>query len=327
MKVCIYGAGAVGAWLGARLTKTDADVTLVARGPHLDAMRTNGLQVEADGESEVIKVNAVGDTTALPEQDLVIITLKAHSIPPAIPAILPLLGDHTTIVTAVNGIPWWYLYRNVLGIEEKPIDSVDPGGVLWNSIGPERAVGCVVYPAAELYQPGRLRHIEGERFSFGEPSGEPSERVDRLCSLIDDAGLESRQRKDLRNEIWLKLWGNVAFNPLSVLTNSTLENMVDDAGVNAVAAAMMQECQKVGEALGIRFRVSLARRIAAAGRVGAHRTSMLQDYDQGRQLETGALLDAVIELADFVEVQTPTIELIYSLLKLRVRERDLAAQV
>lgn len=325
MKICVYGAGAVGAWLGARLTESDAEVTLVARGPHLEAMQANGVLIRTDDSEKSYPVTAVGNTESLPKQDVVIVTLKAHSIPAAIDSITPHLATHTSVVTAVNGIPWWYLYRNLLGLEEQPMESVDPGGVLWNSIGPERAIGCVVYPAVDLYQPGCVRHITGDRFSFGEPSGQNSDRLEQLCSVISDAGLEPRQRRDIRNEIWLKLWGNTAFNPLSVLTNSTLEAMVGDEGVRDIASTMMRECQQVGEAVGIKFKVTLKRRLDAAGRVGAHRTSMLQDFDLGRELETGAILDAVIELADLVNIGVPTIELIYSLLKLRVKERDKAA--
>ena len=324
MRICVFGAGAVGAWLGARLTASDAEVTLVARGQHLKAMQDNGVLIRSGDSEQSYAVSAVASTDSIPKQDVVFVTLKAYSIPSVVEAIAPLLADHTSVVTAVNGIPWWYLYRNVLGLEEQPIHSVDPGGVLWNSLGPERAIGCVVYPAVDLYQPGCVRHITGDRFSLGEPSGQKSDRVDELCALLSDAGLEPRHRRDIRNEIWLKLWGNVAFNPLSVLTNSTLEAMVNDEGVRAVATAMMRECQQIGEALGIRFRVTLERRLEAAGQVGAHRTSMLQDFDMGRQLETGALLDAVLELAKLVHVDVPTVDLIYSLLKLRVKERDQA---
>jgi len=318
MRIGIYGAGAIGGYLGALLAMDGADVTLIARGPHLAAMQKDGLTLLLDGDEHVVRPKLTDDPAEAGAQDYVILTLKAPSMPHVLEPMQHLLTTDTAVVTATNGIPWWYFYRHGGEWDGHRLQSVDPGGLQWNGIGPERAIGCVVYPAAEVVRPGVVRHIEGNRFTLGEPDGEKTHRVMALGETLTAAGLRAPVRP-IRDEIWLKLWGNLSFNPISVLTLATLDVIATDDQTRAVAAAMMTEARQIGEKLGVRFRVSLERRLDGAAAVGAHRTSMLQDLDSDRPMEIDALVASVQELGQLVGVATPTIDTILALVRQRAR--------
>lgn len=318
MKICVYGAGAIGGYLGAQLALSGADVTLIARGPHLAAMKEHGVRLQIDGEERVAHPVCTDDPAEVGPQDYVIITLKAHSVPAIVDVMQPLLGPDTAIVWAVNGVPWWYFHGLEGPWEDHRLESVDPDGLQWDRIGPERAIGCVVYTAAEVPEPGVIRHIEGNRFSLGEPTGEKTERVERLAKVLIGAGIRAPVRR-IRDEIWLKLWGNLCFNPISALTLETLDVLATEPGTRAVARAMMVEAQAIGEKLGVRFAVDVDKRIDGAAAVGAHRTSMLQDLDKGRPMEIDALVTAVQEMGRLVDEPTPTIDAVLALIRQRAR--------
>ena len=323
MKVCIFGAGAIGGYMGVKLAKAGADVSLVARGPHLAAMQEKGLTLIEEGETTTVPVTASDDPAALGVQDYVIVTLKAHSVPPVVSKMAPLIGPHTTIVSGVNGVPWWYFHKLEGAHEGTRLDSVDPGNVQWDGFGPNRVLGCVVYPAAEVIEPGVIKHIEGNRFSLGEPDGSKSERAQALSKILANAGLKAPVRPKLRDEIWVKLWGNLSFNPISALTHATLNVLCTDEGTRAVARNMMVEAQEIAERLGVKFPIDVDRRIAGGAAVGAHRTSMLQDLDQGRPMEIDALVASVQELGRVTGVPTPTIDTVLGLIRLRARTAGL----
>ncbi|MCC1481678.1 2-dehydropantoate 2-reductase [Roseibaca sp. Y0-43] len=319
MKICIFGAGAIGGYMGAKLAQVGADVSLVARGPHLKAMRENGLRlIEEEGETTV-KVTASDNAADLGPQDYVIVTLKAHSVPPVVPKMQPLIGDHTTIVSGVNGVPWWYFHKIGGPLEGTRLESVDPGNAQWDGFGPDRVLGCVVYPAAEVIEPGVVKHIEGTRFSLGEPDGSKSERATALSQALAAAGLKAPVRPKIRDEIWVKLWGNLSFNPISALTHATLETLCTDPGTREVARNMMLEAQAIAEKLGVKFPIDVDRRIQGGAEVGAHRTSMLQDLDMGRPMEIDALVGSVQELGRVTGTPTPTIDTVLALVALRGR--------
>ena len=323
MKVCIFGAGAIGGYMGVKLAKAGADVSLVARGPHLVAMQEKGLTLIEEGETTMVPVTASDDPAALGVQDYVIVTLKAHSVPPVVSKMAPLIGLNTTIVSGVNGVPWWY-FHTLEGVHEGTrLDSVDPGNAQWDGFGPDRVLGCVVYPAAEVIEPGVIKHIEGNRFSLGEPDGSKSDRAQALSKILTNAGLKAPVRPKLRDEIWVKLWGNLSFNPISALTHATLDVLCTDEGTRAVARNMMVEAQEIAERLGVKFPIDVDRRIAGGAAVGAHRTSMLQDLDQGRPMEIDALVASVQELGRVTGVPTPTIDTVLGLTRLRARTAGL----
>ena len=322
MRICIFGAGAIGGYVAAKLAaKGEADLSLIARGPHLAAMQANGLRLIEDGKENVFEVRAEQDPAKLGPQDYVFLSLKAHSVPGVVAAMQPLIGPDTAVVTAQNGVPWWYFYKLAGPHEGKRLETVDPGGTIWDGIGPERAIGCVVYPATELEAPGIVRHTEGNRFPLGEPSGEMSERARALSQVLVAAGLKAPVRSDIRSDIWVKLWGNLSFNPISALTGATLEQIAGDAATRAVVRRMMVEAQAIGEALGVRFAVSVDRRIDGAGEVGAHRTSMLEDLERGRPMEIDALVTAVTELGALTAHATPTIDTVLALVRQLARLR------
>jgi 2-dehydropantoate 2-reductase len=323
MKVCIFGAGAIGGYMGVKLAKAGADVSLVARGPHLAAMQEKGLTLIEEGETTTVPVTASDDPAALGVQDYVIVTLKAHSVPPVVSKMAPLIGQDTTIVSGVNGVPWWYFHKLEGAHEGTRLDSVDPGNVQWDGFGPDRVLGCVVYPAAEVIEPGVIKHIEGNRFSLGEPDGSKSDRAQALSKILSNAGLKAPVRPKLRDEIWVKLWGNLSFNPISALTHATLDVLCTDEGTRAVARNMMVEAQEIAERLGVKFPIDVDRRIAGGAAVGAHRTSMLQDLDQGRPMEIDALVASVQELGRVTGVPTPTIDTVLGLTRLRARTAGL----
>jgi 2-dehydropantoate 2-reductase len=319
MKICVYGAGAIGGYLGGQLTQAGADVTLIARGPHLEAMQRNGLTLRITGETRVIDVRATDDPAEAGRQDAVILTLKAPSITHIIDRIGPLLGPDTMVVTAMNGVLWWYFYKHGGPFEGRQLASVDPGGRLWQAIDPARCIGCVVYPAAELVEPGVIHHQSGNRFNLGEPDGSRSERVEALANQFTEAGLRAPVRTKIRDDIWVKLWGNLSFNPISALTHGTLVQIATDPGTRAVVAAMMAEAQAVGEALGVRFAVDIETRIGWAADVGEHKTSMLQDLETGRTMEIDVLVAAVAEMGDLVGIETPMIDAVLALVVQRAR--------
>lgn len=319
MKVCIYGAGAIGGYLGVQLARTDAEVSLVARGAHLEAMQQNGLKLLIGDQQRVEKVRATANPAELGVQDVVIICLKAHSITGAIDAIKPLLGSHTRIVTAVNGIPYWYFYRHGNQFEGTTLESIDPGGRQWRELGPERGIGCIVYPATELESPGVIRHIYGDKFPIGEPSGETTPDVERLSKLFEAAGLKAPVLDRIRDEIWLKLWGNVCFNPISALTHATLDVICSDPATRALSKAMMLETQAIAETFGVTFRVDVERRIEGARKVGAHKTSMLQDLERGRPMEIDPLVTVVQEMGRLTGIPTPAIDAVLGLVIQRAK--------
>lgn len=323
MRICIFGAGAIGGYMGAKLARAGAEVSLVARGPHLAAIRANGLTLIEEGVETTQRVQATDDAASLGPQDFVILTLKAHSVPAVVPRILPLMGPDSTLISGVNGVPWWYFHRHGGPFEGTRLETVDPGGVQWDGFGPDRVLGCVVYPAAEVERPGVVRHIEGNRFSLGEPSGEVSERATRLSKALVEAGLKAPVRPRLRDEIWVKLWGNLSFNPISALTHATLDVLCTDPGTRGVARAMMLEAQGVAEVLGVKFPIDVDRRIDGGAAVGAHRTSMLQDLEAGRPMEIDALVGSVAELGRLTGMPTPAIDTVLALVRLRAREAGL----
>ncbi|MEM7598202.1 MAG: 2-dehydropantoate 2-reductase [Pseudomonadota bacterium] len=317
MKICIFGAGAIGGYMGAKLAQVGADVSLVARGPHRAAMEANGLTLIEEGETVNVPVTVSEDPAALGPQDYVIVTLKAHSVPPVVDKMQPLIGPDTTIVSGVNGVPWWYFHKIGGDLEGTRLESVDPGNKQWDGFGPDRVLGCVVYPAAEVKEPGVVTHIEGNRFSLGEPDGSKSERAMALSKALMAAGLKAPVRPKLRDEIWVKLWGNLSFNPISALTHATLDVLCTDEGTRPVARAMMVEAQEIAEKLGVKFPIDVDRRIDGGAAVGAHRTSMLQDLDQGRPMEIDALVGSVQELGRVTDTPTPVIDTVLGLIQLR----------
>ncbi|MBL6954512.1 MAG: 2-dehydropantoate 2-reductase [Alphaproteobacteria bacterium] len=319
MRICIYGAGAIGGYMGACLARAGYAVSLVARGPHMQAIQANGLTLRMAGESFTQAITCTDDPAELGPQDYVIVTLKAHSVPAVVDQLPSLFHDDTAVVMAVNGVPWWYFYDLEGPYRDRQLESVDPGGRQWAVIEPRRAIGCVVYPACEVAEPGVIEHIEGDRFSIGEPQGEKTERLLALADALRKAGLKAPIRPRIRDEIWVKLWGNLSFNPISALTGATLEQICGDPRTRALARAMMVEAQAIGERLGVRFPVDVDRRIAGAEAVGAHKTSMLQDLERGRAMEIDALVGAVAELGRLTAVPTPTIDTVLALVQQRGR--------
>jgi 2-dehydropantoate 2-reductase len=320
MKLCVFGAGAIGGLMAAKLAaKGDVEVTVIARGPHLAAMRANGLKLRSEGQEITVPVRAVASAEEAGPQDYVVVTLKAHSLPGAAKQMQPLLGPETAIVSAVNGIPWWYFHKHAGPFEGRVVESVDPGGVVSALLPPARAIGCIVYPAAEVLEPGVIEHTYGDRFTLGEPDGSRTPRIAALSEAMIAAGFKAPVRPKIRDEMWVKLWGNMAFNPISALTTATLDVLIADDGQRGVARAMMLEGQAVAEKLGIRFAIDVDKRIAGGAEVGAHKTSMLQDLERGRPMEIDALLGSVVELAELVEVPVPTCRTVLALVRARGR--------
>jgi 2-dehydropantoate 2-reductase len=318
MKICIVGAGAIGGLMGAKLALAGEEVTLIARGAHLEAMQKNGLKlIEEDSSEHVAKnVRATSKIAEAGKQDVVILALKAHQVEPIAKEIPALFHDQTVVVTTQNGIPWWYFQKHGGEFEGRRVETVDPQGYLMASIEVERILGCVVYPAAEIVSPGVIKLIEGNRFPVGELDGSETERVKNITATFTKAGFKSPVLKDIRSEIWLKLWGNLSFNPISALTHSTLVDICQFPLTRQLAADMMTEAQTIAHKLNIEFRVSLEKRIAGAEKVGKHKTSMLQDIEIGRAIEIDALVGAVIELGKLTQTPTPHIDAVYACVKL-----------
>ena len=317
MKICVVGAGAIGGYLAVRLASAGHDVAVVARGPHLAAIQAQGLRlVEAEHELVAEHLMATDRIRDVGPQDIVLLTLKAHQIEPVVADLPVLFGPETVMVTLQNGVPWWYFQRLGGQYADRVVKSVDPRGVLFNSIDPDRLIGCIAYPAATIAEPGVIRHIEGNRFPVGELDGRESARVQHVHDVFTEAGFRSRVLDDIRSELWLKLWGNLTFNPISALTHSTLVDICQFSQTRQLAAAMMTEAQAIAERLGATFRVSLEKRIAGAEGVGKHKTSMLQDLEAGKPLEIDGMLGAVVELAEVTEVEVPTLRALYACVSL-----------
>jgi 2-dehydropantoate 2-reductase len=324
MKICVFGAGAIGGYLAGELALVGHPVCAIARGAHLQAMRRDGLRLIVDGRERVARFPVSDDPAEFGPQDCVICALKAHQANASADQMLALLGAHTSVLTAMNGIPWWYFHRAGGRFEGRHLESVDPGGRQWRIIGPERAIGCVVDPACEVVAPGVIKHREFKRFTIGEPDGSHSVRVVQLSETLVSAGFEAPIRDAIRWNIWLKLWGNVCFNPISALTLATLDRITAESGLRALCTSMMVEAQSVAQALGVRIPTDMMdRRLAAAATVTGHKMSMLQDLERGRSLEIDALVTAVRDLGRLVEVPTPTIDVVLALVQERGRQAGL----
>ncbi len=330
MTVAVVGAGAIGGYMAVRLAEAGHDVSVIARGPHLAAIRANGLTLiearEEETGSGAVETRTVASNLAatdrirdLDTHDIVLLALKAHQIAAVVDDLPAILGPETCLVTLQNGIPWWYFQKLDGPYAGRVVESVDPGGVLFNRIDPDRIIGCIAYPAAAVAEPGVIRHIEGNRFPLGELDGSESERIAGVADLFTAAGFKSRVLTDIRSEIWLKLWGNLTFNPISALTHATLVDICQFPATRTLAAAMMTEAQEIGERLGATFRVPMDRRIAGAEGVGKHKTSMLQDVEVGKPLEIDGMLGAVIELAEMTGVEVPTMRALYACVSLLSR--------
>lgn len=326
MKFAVVGAGAIGGYLGAKLARAGEEVTFIARNRNLEAIRAHGFKLilEDGSEEHAPTARAVQHMADAGPQDVVLLTVKAHQVGDLLPDLRALFGPQTLVVTMINGIPWWYFHKLPGAHEGMGLESVDPGGRLAAHIEPERIIGSVVYPAAELVAPGVVKLIEGNRFTLGELDGSRSERITALSEAMMRAGFKAPVSKDIRSEIWVKLWGNLSFNPISALTHATLEDICRFPATRALASRMMTEAQTVAEALGVRFKITLEQRIAGAEAVGAHKTSMLQDVENGRALELEALVGSVVELGRITGLPTPTIEAVYATTSLL--GRSLAAQ-
>jgi 2-dehydropantoate 2-reductase len=318
MKIAIVGAGAIGGYLGTKLSLAGEEVTFIARRRNLEAINAEGFRlVLEDGTQEhATRVRAVQHMAQAGAQDVVLITLKAHQLQDVVAELPALFGPDTMVVTMINGVPWWYFHGLPGAFEGRAVTCVDPDGAIAAAIEPRRIIGSVVYPAAELVAPGLVKLIEGNRFTLGEPSGERTARVEALSQAFMKAGFKAPVARDIRSELWIKLWGNLSFNPISALTHATLQDICRFAPTRQLATRMMQEGQAVAEALGVRFKISLEQRLAGAEAVGAHKTSMLQDVEAGRALELEALVGAVIELGQITGTPTPTIEAVYACTRL-----------
>lgn len=315
MKICVVGAGAIGGMLGVKLALTGHDVTLILRGANLEAVKQNGMALIEESGNELIAqpIKATSKIADAGVQDVVILALKAHQVA-AVAAELPLLMHSTTrVVTMQNGIPWWYFHKLAGDYAGMPVKAVDPDGVIAQHIPIDSVIGSVVYPASEVIRPGVIKVIEGNRFTLGEIDGADTPSVRAISDAFKAAGFKAPVSMDIRSEIWLKVWGNLSFNPISALTHATLEDICLYQPTRELAASMMTEAQAIGEKLGVQFKVSLEKRIAGAQAVGQHKTSMLQDVEQGRALELQALVAAVMELGQITQTPTPTIHAVYAL--------------
>ncbi|MDE1948539.1 MAG: 2-dehydropantoate 2-reductase [Burkholderiales bacterium] len=318
MKVAVVGAGAIGGLLGVRLARAGEDVTFVARNRNLEAIRQRGFSLVAeDGSVEAAPtVRAVARMDEAGPQDVVLLTVKAHQVASLLPDLRALFGTETLVVSMTNGVPWWYFQRLSGPFEGRVLESVDPGGRIAAQLEPDRIIGSVVYPAAEIVEPGVVRLIGGNRFTLGELDGARSDRIHALSQSLMKAGFKAPVARDIRAEIWFKLWGNVSLNPVSALTHATLEDICRFAPTRALIAAMMTEAQAVAASLGVHFKISLEQRIAGAEAVGAHKTSMLQDVENGRAPELAALVGSVIEIGRWTATPTPTIDAVHALVEL-----------
>ncbi|MDR6755125.1 2-dehydropantoate 2-reductase [Mycoplana sp. BE70] len=319
MRVCIFGAGAIGGYLAVSLAKAGADVSVVARGPHLAAMQASGLTLRKDGDEQTCRIRATDDPRQLGEQDYVIVGMKAHAVPAVVERFEPLLGKDTTVVPAVNGLPWWYFHAAKTGtvLDETWLESADPGGAQWKFFGPERAIGCVVYPACDVPEPGVINHVSGDRFTLGEPDGSDSARLRLLSEMLIAGGLRAPRKARLRDEIWIKLWGNCSFNPVSALTGASLDVIGADDACRRLIHDMMAECKAVGEAVGARFGVTIEQRIKGGTDIVGHKPSTRHDVELGRPMEIDPLVSSVLEVARRLGIATPSLDSVAALLRLQ----------
>ena len=324
MKIAIIGAGAIGGYVGVKLALAGEDVTFIVRGKNLEVIRRDGMKlVMHDGSEHIARdVKATNDYAEAGVQDIVVLAMKAHQVEAVANDVPKLLGPHTVVVTMQNGIPFWYFHGHGGALAGTAVKSVDPSGLIAQMIPASQVIGCVVYPASELTAPGVVRHIEGDRFPVGELDGSTSERVTRVSQCFTNAGFKAPVLDNIRSEIWLKLWGNLTFNPISSLSHSTLVDICQFPLTRELAASMMREAQAVANKLGIEFRVSLDKRIAGAEKVGKHKTSMLQDIEAGRAPEIDALVGSVVELGRLTDTPTPHIDTVYALVKLLAKTMD-----
>ena len=308
MKICIVGAGATGGYLGVKLINAGFDVSLVARGAHLTAMKKKGLTLIENDKEITCSPKCSDSMKELGKMDFIFITLKAYSINGLVKEISTMFDENTSVISAYNGIPWWYFFGAEGQFKNYRIKCIDPENIQWNVITPERIIGCVVYPATEIIEPGVIKHIEGNRFSLGEPSGAQTERISSISKAMARADLKAPVRKNIRQEIWMKLIGNLAFNPLSVITEETLDVLLLNEENKKTAYEAMKEATSIMDKLNVPMSISIDQRIEGAAKVGSHKTSMLQDYEKGKELELDALVVAVKEIADLLGIKTPTID-------------------
>ena len=308
MKICIVGAGATGGYLGVKLINAGFDVSLVARGAHLTAMKKKGLTLIENDKEITCSPKCSDSMKELGKMDFIFITLKAYSINGLVKEISTMFDENTSVISAYNGIPWWYFFGAEGQFKNYRIKCIDPKNIQWNVITPERIIGCVVYPATEIIEPGVIKHIEGNRFSLGEPNGAQTERISRISKAMARADLKAPVRKNIRQEIWMKLIGNLAFNPLSVITEETLDVLLLNEENKKTAYEAMKEASSIMDKLNVPMSISIDQRIEGAAKVGSHKTSMLQDYERGKELELDALVVAVKEIADLLGIKTPTID-------------------
>jgi 2-dehydropantoate 2-reductase len=317
MKICVVGAGAIGGLLAAKLQHAGQDVSVIARGPHLAAIRANGLKLIEDGGNEVVaRVRATDKIGEVGPQDLVILGMKAHQVAAVVVDLKQLYGRDTMVLTAQNGIPWWYFFKHGGAYEGRQLASVDPNGAIAANLPIDRVIASIVYPAAEIVEPGVVKHIEGNRFSLAEIDNSETPRIKLVSETLKHAGFRAPVVSDIRAELWTKLWGNLSFNPISALTHATLQDLCLFPLTRELVADMMREAQTIGEALGIRFRIPIEKRIAGGEAVGRHKTSMLQDIEAGRAVEADALIGSVIELGRITSIPTPHLDSVYALVKL-----------
>jgi 2-dehydropantoate 2-reductase len=313
VRIAVVGAGAIGGYLGARLCLAGEEVTFIARGRNLEAIAADGMRlIEEDGEERIARAAVAGSAREAGPHDLVLLAVKAHQVSALAPEAPALFERDTPMVTLQNGVPWWFFYKLAGPHEGRTVRSVDPAGSIGEHIESRRVIGAVVYPACELLAPGLVKVVEGNRFTLGEPDGERTPRIERIAESFAGAGFKAPISTDIRSEIWLKLWGNLAFNPVSALTHATLAEIGDFPLTRALAATMMEEARIVAEKLGVRVRISIERRIAGGAAVGAHKTSMLQDVEAGRALELDALTGAVVELGRLTDTPTPAIDAVHA---------------
>lgn len=316
MKFVIAGAGAIGGYVGARLARAGYDVTLFARGPHLRAMQQHGVRVKSpDGDFEV-RPRVCGNLEDIGPADVVFLGVKAHALTALAPRIRPLLGPDSAVVSTQNGVPWWYFQNHGGEFEGMRLERVDPGGVVADAIEPARVIGSIVYFSTEIAEPGVIRHIEGDRISLGEPDRTRSDRIRKLAEALVKSGLRAPVTTRIRHEIWVKLLGNVSFNPISALTGATLVRMCTDPEVSALVRAIMAEVEAVANRLGIELPVSIEQRMAGAGKVGEHKTSMLQDLEAGRPMELEAIAGAAVELGERLGLPMTNTRAVYACAKL-----------
>ncbi|MGI9308543.1 MAG: 2-dehydropantoate 2-reductase [Gammaproteobacteria bacterium] len=315
----MYGCGAIGGLLAARLAGGGHSLTVIARGEHLATMRRDGIVLMCEDERVIADVVACDSPAEAGEQDVVFLCMKSHTVPAIAADIAPLFGDETLVLTACNGIPWWYFYGTEQQNDAPELQSVDAGQALWNAIGPERAIGCVVYPAARIETPGIVRHVFGNRFALGEPDGNESDRIMRLSAAMTESGFEAPVVENIRSEMWTKLVANAAFNPVSLLTGKTLGEMIEDKATRGLLEGVMSEVVAVADAYGVDVAMSPEQLLEATRALGGHKTSMLQDYESGRTLELGPIVEAVAELANLRGVAVPNLNIVLRLVDGKIK--------